>query len=280
VPFGDGWFRAIAWDRSREDVPLEEPVTRAELHDAFRRIAKDDFGMGEPRWRTRFLSERRQARSYRVGRVLLAGDAAHVHSPVGGQGMNTGIQDALNLGWKLAATLQGWGPPGLLDSYQQERHPVGELVLRMTDGAYRLVMSRTRLGAAWRRLAIRTVLQVPPARRRLTGLLTGIGLRYQRPPGTHAWTGRRMPDVTGTDGRRVYEALRGGGFVLVDTTGWAETARRHDVAVVPVPHRHGAPAAVLVRPDGYVAWATDARDTGAVDAAVRGWCRPAAMTRS
>jgi 2-polyprenyl-6-methoxyphenol hydroxylase-like FAD-dependent oxidoreductase len=278
VPFGDGWFRAIAWDRSREDVPLDEPVTLPELQDAFRRIARDDFGMGEPRWSTRFLSERRQARSYRAGRVLLAGDAAHVHSPVGGQGMNTGIQDALNLGWKLAATLQGWGPPDLLDSYQRERHPVGELVLRMTDGAYRLVLSRSRLGAAWRRLAIRTLLTLPPARRRLAGLLTGIGLRYERPWGAHAWTGRRMPDVTGTDGRRVYEALRGGGFVLVDTTGWAATTHGlHHVAVVPVRPVRRAPAAVLVRPDGYVAWATDVRDAGAVDAAVREWCRPAVV---
>src|SRR3712207_1795469 len=110
--------------------------------------------MGEQRWSSRFRSERRQARTYRVGRVFLAGDAAHVHSPVGGQGMNTGIQDAVNLGWKLAATVQGWAPPGLLDTYQEERHPIGALVLRMTDGLYRMVISRTRLGAASRRMAI------------------------------------------------------------------------------------------------------------------------------
>src|SRR5215213_1493403 len=279
VPFGDGWFRAIAWDRSRERVPLEEPVTLEELRSAFRRIAGDDFGMGEPRWSTRFLSERRQAGSYRVGRVFLAGDAAHVHSPVGGQGMNTGIQDAMNLGWKLAATVQGWARPGLLDTYQEERHPVGTLVLRMTDGMYRLVMSRSRLGATGRRLAIRTLLRVAPARRRLAGLLTGIGISYQRPPGSHRWTGRRMPDVVGTDGRRLYEALRTGRFVLVDATGGAVSTDGLDhvdrVSVVPRPK---GPAVVLVRPDGYVAWASDSADAGAVRAAVREWCGPALVT--
>ena len=112
VPFGDGWFRAIAWDRLREQAPLEEPVTESEIRDAFRRIAGDDFGMSEMRWSSRFLSERKQARRYRVDRVFLAGDAAHVHSPLGGQGMNTGIGDAVNLGWKLAEAIRGTAPAG------------------------------------------------------------------------------------------------------------------------------------------------------------------------
>ena len=133
VPFGDGWFRAIAWDRLREQVPLDVPLPMAEMRHAFTRIAGTDFGMREQRWSSRFLSERRQARRYRVGRAFLAGDAAHVHSPMGAQGMNTGIGDAMNLGWKLAATVGGWAPPGLLESYETERHRVGRQVLMLTD---------------------------------------------------------------------------------------------------------------------------------------------------
>jgi 2-polyprenyl-6-methoxyphenol hydroxylase-like FAD-dependent oxidoreductase len=275
VPFGDGWFRAIAWDRSREDVPLAEPVTFAELRGAFRRIAGDDYGMGEPRWSTRFLSERRQARRYRAGRVFLAGDAAHVHSPVGGQGMNTGIGDAMNLGWKLSATVRGWGRPGLLDTYELERHPVGEMVLRMTDGAYKLVMARTRVGLKLRQQVIRLVLRVPRARRRIAGLLSGIDIHYARPVGAHPWVGRRMPDLTGVDGERLYEALRAGRFVLVGpadqppVAGWSDRV----VAFTCAPPDE-LPHTLLVRPDGYVDWAADEATAAEVRAALRERCGP------
>ena len=114
---------AIGWDRLREQAPLSEPVTLEEIRDSFGRIAGHDFGMTEMRWSSRFLSERRQARHYRKGRVFLAGDAAHVHSPLGGQGMNTGIGDAMNLGWKLGAAVAGSAPPWLLDSYETDRLP-------------------------------------------------------------------------------------------------------------------------------------------------------------
>ena len=145
IPFGDGWFRAIAWDRLREQAPLTEPVTLDEIRDSFVRIAGDDFGMTEMRWSSRFLSERRQARHYRSGRVFIAGDAAHVHSPLGGQGMNTGIGDAMNLGWKLVAAVNGSAPPWLLDTYETERHPVGAVVLRMTDAFNQVVLGSSRV---------------------------------------------------------------------------------------------------------------------------------------
>src|SRR6266516_4216938 len=140
-PYGDGWYRATIWDRTRQDIPLDQPVDIDEVRDSIRRIAGDDLGLAELSWSTRFLSERRQAEQYRVGRVFLAGDAAHVHSPLGAMGMSTGIQDAANLSWKLVATVRGWAPSWLLDSYQSERHPAGRTALRLTDLMMRLAVA-------------------------------------------------------------------------------------------------------------------------------------------
>jgi 2-polyprenyl-6-methoxyphenol hydroxylase-like FAD-dependent oxidoreductase len=131
APFGDGWYRAVIWDREREDVSLDEALGMREIRQSLRRIAGTDFGLRQMRWSTRFLSERRQADRYRVGRIFLAGDAAHVHSPLGALGINTGIQDTMNLDWKLSAAVQGWAPPWLLDSYHNERHPVGRAALQV-----------------------------------------------------------------------------------------------------------------------------------------------------
>jgi 2-polyprenyl-6-methoxyphenol hydroxylase-like FAD-dependent oxidoreductase len=283
IPFGDGWFRVIVWDRRRETVPIDTPVTGSEIRDALHRITGTDLGMDTPRWSTRFLSERRQAERYRVGRVFLAGDAAHVHSPLGGQGMNTGIQDALNLGWKLAAVLRGRGGDDLLDSYQAERHPTGAQVLRLTDGFNRLVLGRSRIGMRMRRLAIRTIVKLPPARRKMLGRLTGIGIAYPHGSGEHRLTGRRAADVRTTAGR-LYELLRSGRFVLVVrpdagfddvsvmASPWADRVR-----VVRACDAHG-PALALVRPDGYVAWAGDRWPDEDLSRALRRWCGPAAVS--
>lgn len=270
VPFGDGWFRAIAWDRRSERTPLAEPVTLAEIRDAFGRIAGEDFGMSEMRWSSRFLSERRQAERYQVGRVFLAGDAAHVHSPLGGQGMNTGIGDAMNLGWKLAATLRGDAPDWLLASYQGERHPVGATVLMLTDAFNQLVLGRSPVRRAVQKFVIRSILRFGPSRRMLRGRLTGLGIAYPAGRRDHRLVGRRMPDVDCGD-HRLYELLRSGHFVLV-------TSRPADVdglGVVAAVHRDaGLPAAVLVRPDGYVAWAGERVPTrGEAARAVGQWQR-------
>jgi 2-polyprenyl-6-methoxyphenol hydroxylase-like FAD-dependent oxidoreductase len=278
IPYGDGSHRVVVWDRRRETVPLDQPVTGAEIRDALRRIGGNDYEMGEPSWTSRFLSERRQARTYRVGHVFLAGDAAHVHSPLGAQGMNTGIQDAFNLGWKLAAVLHGWGPAWLLDSYQRERHPVGRSVLALTDLFNRLVLGRSRLGRELRNLAIRTVLRFEPFRREMANRLTGLGIRYPS-DGEHKWVGRPMPDVALADGR-LYERLRDGRFGLVDGTGeLAETVRPWSdrVTWMAAPRVDGVPPVLLVRPDGYVGWASEA-GPGLPDRAGRAlarWCGPA-----
>ena len=150
IPFGDGWFRAIAWDRLREQAPLSEPVTLDEIRDSFLRIAGEDYGMTDMRWSSRFLSERRQARHYRSGRVFIAGDAAHVHSPLGGQGMNTGIGDAMNLGWKLVAAVGGSAPPWLLDSYENRAPSRRRPVLRMTDAFNQLVLGSSKVQRLFR----------------------------------------------------------------------------------------------------------------------------------
>ncbi|GAB3425314.1 FAD-dependent monooxygenase family protein [Flindersiella endophytica] len=283
VPYGDGWFRAIVWDRSRDTVPLDEPVTGAEMRSAFQRIAGTDSGMSEPKWTSRFLSERRQARTYRVGNVFLAGDAAHVHSPLGGQGMNTGLQDAYNLGWKLAAVVQGWGPDWLLDTYEKERHPVGAQVLALTDLFVKLVLGYGKIRRAVRTFTIRMLLRIPRFRHEIAGRLTGIGLRYApaRRSGDTSWSGRRIPDLPAGDGR-LYERLATGRFLLVDTTGTASLAGlvepyKDRVELVNATATATVPAVSLIRPDAYIAWA--ARTSGAeadveaqVKAALAEWC--------
>ena len=263
APFGDGWYRVIAWDRHHQ-LPDDAPVALGELRAAMRRALGTDFGMHDARWTSRFHSDERQVPQYRSGRVFLAGDAAHVHSPAGGQGMNTGLQDAANLSWKLAAALHGWAPPGLLDTYQQERHPVGRLVLRLSGSLLRGATTPPVLLPAVRALAA-TAFRIPPLAHRAAGLISGIAISYPRPAGAHPLTGRRAPDVRLTRGGRLYEALRGGRFVLVTT---AETPSGTQRVLVHRPVVERIPA-MLVRPDGYVAWAADDPDTTAVRTALR-----------
>ena len=246
-------YRAIAWDRLREQAPLADPVTFEEIKGSFRRIASQDYGMTEMRWSSRFLSERRQASEYRKGRVFLAGDAAHIHSPLGGQGMNTGIGDAMNLGWKLAAATRSTAPFWLLDSYSGERIPLGESVLRLTDAFNELVLGRSMLQRIAQRVAVGALTRIPPTRRFMAGRLSGIGIAYPHAAHEHRMVGERMPDF-GCGGTRVYELLRAQKFVLV-TAAAVDLDRPGIVRAVGT--HPGLPEAVLVRPDGYVAWASD-----------------------
>ncbi|WP_328560501.1 FAD-dependent monooxygenase [Streptomyces coelicoflavus] len=279
APFGDGYYRVIGWHRGR-NVPDSEPLALDEVKEITRLALGRDFGMHEARWMSRFHSDERQAPAYRVGRVFLAGDAAHVHTPAGGQGMNTGLQDAANLSWKLAAVLHGHRGPELLDTYQAERHPVGRAVLRSSGGIVRLAMAKRPWTRALRAVLTTVLDHVGPARRRAAGHVTGVGFRYPAPRGAHRLTGTRVPDVALAGGGRLYEALRGGRFVLI-----TPDAPDAPDAPAPVPQVDGAASGredrltvahwasgrrttVLVRPDGHVAWAADDADAARTGAAL------------
>ncbi|GIF20934.1 2-polyprenyl-6-methoxyphenol hydroxylase-like FAD-dependent oxidoreductase [Actinoplanes tereljensis] len=238
APFGDGWYRIFAWDRLNPQ-PDTAPVTLDDIRNVTRRALGTDFGLAEARWMSRFHSDERQAPHYRQGRVFLAGDAAHVHSPAGGQGMNTGLQDAANLGWKLAAAVQGWAPDGLLDTYESERHPVGRLVLRSSGAIIRMAMVRSKAGRLTRNLVGGAALRLPPVAHKAAGTISGIGIDYPHAP--------RAADVTLRGGRRLYEELRAGKYVLL-----APTAGENEHLVRATPA--AASPWTLVRPDGHVAW--------------------------
>jgi 2-polyprenyl-6-methoxyphenol hydroxylase-like FAD-dependent oxidoreductase len=292
-PFRDGFCRVVLYDYGLADVPVDVPVSLADVTGSLLRVSGRDFGPRDLRWSGRYQSESRQAPTYRAGRVLLAGDAAHAHSPAGAQGMNTGLQDAMNLGWKLGAALAGWGPDWLLDSYSAERHPVGAGVLALSGRQFRLNTVRSPGRRALRWAVHRLVVPLPSVQARLARDYSGISIAY--PPagsGTspaHPLAGRRLPRgaVTLADGRRarLAEFFHDGTFVLLDrSAGPLADAPADRVAVVPyrATTAAGLPAAVLVRPDGYIAWASDEPDpaarAAAARAAIRRWCCPGART--
>jgi 2-polyprenyl-6-methoxyphenol hydroxylase-like FAD-dependent oxidoreductase len=277
APFGDGWYRVIAWHR-RNQPPDDAPVSLDEVAEVTRQVFGSDYGMGDPRWMSRFHSEERQVPRYRDGRVLLAGDAAHVHSPAGGLGMNTGIQDAANLGWKLAATAAGRAPPGLLDTYHAERHPVGRQVLRTSGALLRLLTLPPALVPA-RNLLACAATRIPVAASRLAGALSGVGICYPAPPGAHPLAGRRVADLPLADGRRLYEALRGGRFLLAASPGalLADAASGYGDRVDAAPLARAAGTVALIRPDAYIAWAAPASTASApqIRDCLERWCGPA-----
>ncbi|MFH8798290.1 rifampin monooxygenase [Streptomyces sp. NPDC017936] len=253
VPLGDGVYRVVVpaagvtGDRS-------VPPTLDQVRQQLRAVAGTDFGVHSPRWLSRFGDATRLAERYRVGRVLLAGDAAHVHPPTGGQGLNLGIQDAFNLGWKLAAEVAGRAPEGLLDSYESERRPVAADVLENTRAQMEL-MSPEPGPRAVRRL-LTELIGFEEVNRYLIEKITAISVRYDLGE-DHPLVGRRMRDVRLKRGR-LYALMHGGRGLLLDRTGrlsvpgWADRVDH----VVDVGEELDVPA-VLLRPDGHVAWAGD-----------------------
>ncbi|TKG71034.1 rifampin monooxygenase [Prauserella endophytica] len=256
-PLGNGAYRVVVpAEGVAEDRSV--PPTLDEVRHQLRAIAGTDFGVHSPRWLSRFGDATRQAERYRAGRAFLAGDAAHIHPPVGGQGLNLGLQDAFNLGWKLAAAVAGWAPEGLLDSYHAERHPVAEDVLDNTRAQMEL-MSTAPGPQAVRRL-VAELMDFEEVNRHLIEKITAIGVRYDFGEG-HELLGGRLRDVELKRGR-LYELMHGGRGLLLDQTGRLSVAGWADRVdhVVDVSEELNAPA-VLLRPDGHVAWAgEDQRD--------------------
>lgn len=252
-PMGNGAYRVVVpAEGLTEDRAV--PPTLEEVKERLRAVAGTDFGVHSPRWLSRFGDATRQAERYRVGRVLLAGDAAHIHPPTGGQGLNLGIQDAFNLGWKLAAEVAGWAPEGLLDTYETERHPVATDVLDNTRAQMEL-MSTEPGPQAVRRLFSR-LMDFDEVNRYLTEKITAIEVRYDFGEGDDL-LGRRLRDVPLKRGR-LYDLFHAGRGLLLDQTGSLSTAGWDDR----VDHVHDtsedltAPA-ILLRPDGHVAWTGD-----------------------
>ncbi|MFG2989234.1 rifampin monooxygenase [Streptomyces sp. NPDC048257] len=250
-PFGGGVYRVVVpAEGVAEDRAV--PPTLEEFKRQLRKYAGTDFGVHSPRWLSRFGDATRQAERYRSGRVLLAGDAAHIHPPTGGQGLNLGIQDAFNLGWKLAAEVGGWAPAGLLDTYEGERHPVGADVLDNTRAQMELMS--TEPGARAVRRLLSELMEFEDVNRYLIEKITAIGVHYDFGEG-HELLGRRMRDI-GLKRGRLYALMHGGRGLLLDQTGrlsvegWADRIDH----VVDVSEELDVPA-VLLRPDGHVAWA-------------------------
>ncbi|MGW6940728.1 rifampin monooxygenase [Streptomyces xanthophaeus] len=255
APLGDGVYRVVVPADGVSEDRTKEPALE-EFQQQLRAFAGTDFGAHSPRWLSRFGDATRQAERYRVGRVLLAGDAAHIHPPTGGQGLNLGVQDAFNLGWKLAAAVHGWAPEGLLDSYHAERHPVGATVLDNTRAQITLLGSGP--GATALRGLFSKLMDFEEVNRYVTGMITAVEVRYDLGEG-HELLGRRMRDL-GLKRGRLYELMHGGRGLLLDqtgrlsVTGWADRVDH----VVDVSEELDVPA-VLLRPDGHVAWAGEDR---------------------
>jgi len=274
---------------TEEHVGATTEPTLRDLSEALVAVYGTDYGVHNPTWISRFTDMTRQAAAYREGRVLLAGDAAHVHSPVGGQGLNTGVHDAVNLGWKLAQVVHQTAPESLLDTYHAERHPVAARVLRTTMAQTALMRADDRIEAL--RDTVSELLSMDEPRKRFAAMMSGLDIHYDLGEG-HPLLGRRMPDldlVTSGGPLRVFTLLHDARPVLLnlgepggfDITPWPDRVQVIDARSagrweLPAIGAVTAPTAVLIRPDGYVAWVGDLTQRGLADALTTWFGLPAA----
>ena len=281
LPLGPAAFRVAVYERKAGLRQGTEPPTFIEVADAFERLTGERIHDGRPLWVSWFTDASRQAAEYRRGRVLLAGDAAHIHMPIGGQGMSAGIGDAVNLGWKLAAEVRGSAPDGLLDTYHTERHPVDGRVVTNTLAQRILYLGDD--GMQPLRDVFAELVSYPDVQRHLVGMVTGLDIRYEVGSGEHPLLGRRMPDKELDDGRSTMDLLHPGRGVLFNfacdaglrraVSPWAD--RVSTVSARPVDALAGIDAA-LVRPDGYICWISAGGSAGEelTDALARWFGRP------
>ncbi|MFI9848091.1 FAD-dependent monooxygenase [Nonomuraea sp. NPDC051941] len=283
LSYGPDWYRVLT-NEFDHVADRDEPMTLETLRKSLLKIAGTDYGMHSPRWLSRHGDAARQADRYREGRVLLAGDAAHIHFPAGGQGLNTGVQDAVNLGWKLTAVVRGHAPDLLLDTYHAERHPVAARVLHNTRAQTALWRVDDHTSALRRMLD--DLIGIDEVRLHLAGMITATDLQYPM-EGTDDLLGRRIPDLD-LDRGRVYELLHRAHAVLLDlgglppldsvVTGWADQIDL--VRARPAEGSDLGADAVFIRPDGHVAWVTRAGERPDFDAlrtALTTWLGPASL---
>jgi 2-polyprenyl-6-methoxyphenol hydroxylase-like FAD-dependent oxidoreductase len=272
---GDGPPRVHTVEYDAPPADRDAPVTAEEMQASLRRVSGTDVTVTRVHVATRYADTTRQATAYRRGRVLLCGDAAHVHSPAGGQGMNLGIGDAVNLGWKLALVARGVAPEALLDTYTAERHPIGAWVQKWSMAQTALSVARGPRADALREV-MADLLDTPDGATHVVSMISGNWQHYDL-PGDHLLIGRRVPDLHLDNGTTLAEHFRDGRAVLVDArTGAAAVAEPWDDRVTIVPARPTTfpdqPMAVLIRPDGYVAWlALDKADQNGLRAALTTW---------
>lgn len=285
---GDGPVRVMVTEAQLG--PATEPTLR-DLSEALVAVYGTDYGIHSPTWLSRFTDAARQAASYRRGRVLLAGDAAHIHHPVGGQGLNTGVQDAVNLGWKLGQVVSGTSPDSLLDSYEAERHPVAQRVLRNALAQMALLRPDERTKAL--RDTVSDLLGMDQPRACFAAMMSGLDIHYDL-GGGHPLVGRRMPDldlITADGPLRVFNLLRDARPLLlnfgdadgIDIGSWVDRVRvvcaKHaGPCVLPVLGAVSQPPAALIRPDGHVAWVGAETDAALLDALAT-WVGPPPATR-